>query len=320
MKFVCADGDEQSRALLDLGPVEEAGHELVWYDGQPAGDDEWRERLDRADGVLLMWGIPRGILSAVPSVRVVSFAGSGASTYIPMDEAEGRGITVCNVPSYGANAVAEHAFALAFALARRVCEGDALVRSGRWRPGALGGIELAGRRLGVVGVGPIGSRAVELGQALGMHTLAWTRSPTSAREAELRAPLVSLERLFAESDVVSLHLAHRPETERLIDDRLLRLMQPHALLVNTARAQLVDADALINALEEGRIGGAAVDVFEQEPLPVDDPLLAAPRLLLTPHVGFNTSDATAELLRLTLANLLAYAAGRPRNIYTHRSQ
>jgi phosphoglycerate dehydrogenase-like enzyme len=316
MRFVCADGDDASRALLDVEPARAAGHELVWHDGAPVDADEWIGRLDGADGVMLMWGIPRGVLEAVPTVRVVSFAGSGAEGYVPLDEAEGCGVTVCNVPSYGANAVAEHAFALAFALARRVCEGDALVRRGGWRPGALGGLELTGRRLGVVGAGPIGARAVAIGKALGMAVMAWTRTPSPAREEELGAPFVPLERLFAESDVVSLHLAHRPETERFVDERLLCLMQPHAFLVNTARSQLVATEALVAALEEGRIGGAAIDAFEEEPLPADHPFLGAPRLLLTPHVAYNTREATAELLRLTLENLLLFAAGQPRNVYT----
>jgi phosphoglycerate dehydrogenase-like enzyme len=316
VRFVCADGEQQFRAVLDTGPVRDAGHELVWHDGRPADLGEWTRRLDGADGAMLMWGMPEGVLSGAESLRVVSFAGSGAAGYVPMDEAGRRGVVVCNVPRYGANAVAEHALALAFALARRVCEGDALVRRGDWGPGALDGFELAGRRLGVVGVGPIGSRMLQLGTALGMRTAAWTRSPSPRREAELGTPLVPLERLFAESDVVSLHLAHQPETEGLIDARLLGLMRPHALLVNTARAQLVDTDALVTALREGRLGGAAIDAFEQEPLPAGHPLLAAPRMLLTPHVAFNSAEARAELVQLTLDNLLAFASGSPRNVCT----
>jgi phosphoglycerate dehydrogenase-like enzyme len=320
MKFVCADGDEEARALVDLAPVHAAGHELVWFDGRPADEREWLARLNQADGVMLMWDLPRGVLTASKSVRVVSFAGSGAASYVPLDEADRRGVVVCNVPRYGANAVAEHAFALAFALARKVCEGDRLVRTGDWRPGALGGIELAHRRLGVVGAGPVGTRAVAIGRALGMSIVAWTRSPSHRREQELRAPLVALDDVFSESDVVSLHLAHRPETEGLIDERLLALMQPHALLINTARSQLVDTDALVRALEEGTIAGAAVDAFEPEPLPTDHPLLYAPNLLLTPHVAFNTPEAKAELLRVAVENLLAFAAGRPQNVYAAGAQ
>jgi phosphoglycerate dehydrogenase-like enzyme len=319
VRFVCADGEEQFRAVLDDRPVREAGHELTWYDGRPEGVDEWERRLAGAEGAMLMWGMPEGALSASPGLRVVSFAGSGAGSYVPMPEAERCGVVVCNVPSYGANAIAEHAIALAFALARKVCEGDHLVRSGRWGPGALSGIELANRRLGVVGVGPIGARVIAIGRGLGMTVSAWTRSPTPERERELGVPFVPLDQLFAESDVVTLHLAHVPGTEGIIDARLLSLMQPHALLVNTARAQLIETDALVEALRGGRIGAAAIDAFEEEPLPPAHPLLAAPRLLMTPHVAFNTEEATAELVRATLDNLLAYAAGRPQNVYTTAS-
>jgi phosphoglycerate dehydrogenase-like enzyme len=316
LRFVCVDGEEQFRAVLDETPLQQAGHELVWYDGRPGTAAEWRSRLDGADGAMLMWDMPEGVLEGAPSLRVISFAGSGAASYVPIAEAARFGVTVCNVPSYGANAIAEHAVALAFALARRLLEGDALVRGGDWGPGALSGVELRGRQLGVVGVGPIGRRVIELGRGLGMQTVAWTRSPAAARAAELGTEFVPLERLFGESDVVSLHLAHLPDTERLVDGRLIGLMQPHALLVNTARAQLVDSVALVAALRGGRIGGAAIDAFEHEPLAADDPLLSAPRLLLTPHVAFNTDEARAELVRLTLDNLLAYAAGEPRNVYS----
>lgn len=314
MRLVCPDGEEQYRAVLDLASAHAAGHEVVWHDGAPGDRAEWLRRLEGAQGVMLMWGIPEGVLERAPTVEVVSFAGSGAAGYVPMDEARRNGVTVCNVPSYGANAVAEHALGLALALARRVCEGDALVRGGAWGPGALAGRELRGRLLGVVGAGPTGRRMLELGRALGMRTLAWTRSASQARAAALGTDLVPLERLFAEADVVSLHLAHTPETERLVDARLLGVMRPGALLINTAREQIVDTADLVDGLRAGRIGGAAIDAFEREPLPPGHPLLDCPRLLLTPHVAFNTPEAAAELVRLTLENLLAYAAGRPQNV------
>jgi phosphoglycerate dehydrogenase-like enzyme len=315
VRFVCVDGEEQFESVLDRAPLRESGHELIWYDGRPGDLAEWRRRLDGADGAMLMWGMPEGVLPAVPSLRVVSFAGSGAGSYVPMPEARAAGVTVCNVPSYGANAVAEHALACAFALARQLRDGDRLVREGTWGPGALSGVELSGRRLGVVGLGPIGTRMVQLGKALGMDVVAWTRSASREREWELGAPLVSLEELFETSDLISLHAAHTPETEGMIDARLLAAMRPHALLVNTARAQLVDTEALLEALIEGRIAGAAIDAFAEEPLPPDHPFLSAPRLLLTPHVAFNTPEASAELVRITLDNLLAFAAGTPRNVY-----
>jgi phosphoglycerate dehydrogenase-like enzyme len=317
MRFVCPDGEPQFREVLDEGRLERlhaAGHELAWFEPPPRDYEEWDERLRGADGLLIMWSLPPGLLFTHRSVRVVSFAGTGVESYIDMQEARGCGVAVCNVPSYGANAIAEHAFALALAVARRVAEGDRLVRAGAWGPGQTSGLELRGRRLGVVGAGPIGARAVEIGRALGMEPIVWTRSPSSERAELLGVPFVSLEALFRTADVVTLHLAHVPETEGIIDRRLLSLLAAHSILINTARAQLVDMEALLELLQAGAIFGAGLDAFDAEPLPADHPLLALDRVVLTPHVGFNTPAATAELLRVALENLLAFANGEPRNM------
>jgi phosphoglycerate dehydrogenase-like enzyme len=171
-----------------------------------------------------------------------------------------------------------------------------------------------GRRLGVVGAGPIAVRVIELAQALGMSVVCWTRRRSADRERELGVPLVELEELFASSDVVSLHLAPHPETERIVDRRLLSLLRPHAILVNTARGSLVDEAALAELLVRGAIRGAGLDVLGTEPPPADHPLLAAPRTVLTPHVGFNSSEAADELMHVALENLLAFARGRPQNV------
>jgi phosphoglycerate dehydrogenase-like enzyme len=312
VRFVCADGEEQYRRLLlgtDLG-----GNELGWMDGRPGDQGEWSKRLRGADGLLLLWGLPSGVLTTSPHVRVVSFAGTGAGSYVDLDEAGRLGVTVCNVPRYGANAVAEHAVALAFAVARQIPVGDRLVRSGAWGPGHYDALELRGGRLGVVGVGPIGTRVIELGRALGMSPAAWTRSPTSERARGLGVDFVPLDKLFGTSDLVSLHVAHTPGTERLVDRRLLSLLQPHAVLVNTARGQLVDNVALVELLEAGSFRGAGIDVFEHEPLPLGDPLLSCERVVLTPHIGFNTPQSSAELLRIAVENLVVFAAGTPQNV------
>ena len=200
-------------------------------------------------------------------MRVVSFVGTGVESYVEMDEARASDVTVCNVPRYGANAVAEHALALALAVARRVADGDRAVRAGSW--GQTEGVELYGRRLGVVGAGPIGARMIELGRGLGMTVVCWTRRRTPDRERELGAPIVELDHLFATADVVSLHLAHTPETEGIVNRRLLSMLRPHAIVVNTARGALVDETALVELLEAGSIGGAGLDVLGSEPPPAD---------------------------------------------------
>ena len=147
-----------------------------------------------------------------------------------------------------------------------------------------------------------------------MTVVCWTRRRSPERERELGAPLVELDELFATSDVVSLHLAHRPETEGIVDGRLLGLLKPHAVLVNTARGSLVDEAALAELLERGAIGGAGLDVLVAEPPPRDHPLLAAPHVVFTPHVGFHTAESSREMMRETLENLLAFARGEPQNV------
>jgi phosphoglycerate dehydrogenase-like enzyme len=315
VRLVCPDGEPQYRRLLDAEQLERLDadqHELVWFDRVPDSGEGWIERLRDAEGVLLLWRLPPGVLRACPSVQVVSFVGTGVETYVDLPEAEEGGVTVCNVPRYGANAVAEHALALILAVARRVGEGDRAVRAGAWEQ--TEGLELRGRRLGVVGAGPIGARMIELGKALGMTVVCWTRRPSPERADALGAPLVELEELFASSDVVSLHLARAPETEGIIGRRLLALLQPHAILVNTARGALLDEAALAELLRRGAIWGAGVDVLGAEPPPDDHPLLTSPRIVVTPHVAFHTEQASRELLRESLENLLAFARGEPRNV------
>jgi len=278
----------------------------------PETTEEWIERVRGADGMLLLWRLPPGVIRATPTLRVISFVGTGVETYLEVDEARAGGVTLSNVPRYGSNAIAEHAVALLFAVARRITERDRAVRAGSWAQDE--GLELRGRRLGVLGAGPVGTRMIELGQALGMSVACWTRRRTSEREQELGVPLVELDELFSNSDAVSLHLAVTRETEGIVDRRLLGLLPPHAIVINTARGALVDEHALAELLEAGRLGGAGVDVLGTEPPPPTHPLLSAPGVVITPHVAFHTAEASRELLRISLENLLAYARGRPQNV------
>jgi D-3-phosphoglycerate dehydrogenase len=315
MRIVCPDGEPQYRPLLDqalLAELEAGGHELVWHDAAPETTEEWLERLANADAVLLFWRLPPGVIRATPGLRMISFVGTGVDMYIDVDEARAAGVTLSNVPQYGANAIAEHAVALLFAVARRITERDQAVRSGSWTQDEA--LELRGCRLGVVGAGPIGRRMIELGQALGMRVVCWTRTRTPERERDLGVPLVELDELFSSSDVVSLHLAVTPETEGIIDRRLLGLLPPGAIVINTARGALLDEYALAELLEAGAIGGAGLDVLATEPPPPTHPLLSAPRVVITPHVAFHTAEASRELLRISLENLVAYARGEPQNV------
>jgi phosphoglycerate dehydrogenase-like enzyme len=317
VQFVCPDGEPAYRQILDpsqLARLRES-HDLRWFDSAPNTKADWIQRLDGAEGVLLLWALPPGVLTESPGVKVISYVGTGVERYVDLAEARKCGVTVCNVPSYGANAVAEHALALMLAVARRIPAGDRLIRAGGWQQDE--GLELGGRRLGVVGVGPIGRRMIEIGLGLGMSVVAWTRTPTPERSAALGVAFSSLEDLFASCDFVSLHLAHRPQTEGMITGQLLNLLLPHAVLVNTARAELIDMETLRRLLEQRRFFGAGLDVFDEEPPAKDSFLLTCPYVVLTPHVGFRTANASQELFRIGIENLVAFAEGRRQNVVDH---
>jgi D-3-phosphoglycerate dehydrogenase len=194
------------------------------------------------------------------------------------------------------------------ALTRHIGQAHESARAGRWEPGRFQGMELRGKTLGIVGLGPIGTEMARLGAGLGMRLLGWTRraAPERARHG---VTLVSLEDLFAAADVISLHLAYTPESQGLISRALLERMKPGAWFVNTARARLVDNDALVDLLRAGRLRGAAIDVHESEPPPADYVFRTLPNVLLTPHIGYNTAEAASNMLRISIATVEAFARG-----------
>ncbi len=252
------------------------------------------------------------LLRACPGLRSIVFLGTGASSYIDVEAAQALGIRIRTVRGYGDRSVAEHAFALMLAAARRVGEMDRALRSGIWDP--LSGMELEGRTLGIIGTGGIGRALARIADAFGMRVLAWNRG--SIRD-DLPCRSIPLEQLLREADIVSLHLALTPETRGMISAERLRLLQPHAIFVNTARSGLVDTDALIAALRHRRIAHAALDVFDTEPLPADHPLTTLDNVTLTAHAGFKTPEASRRLaltgLALLRADLTALAHGHELN-------
>ena len=235
------------------------------------------------------------LLARLPELRRIVFLGSGASSYIDMAAATAQGIAVDVIAGYGDRAVAEHAFALMLAAARQVAAMDRDLRAGRWEP--LEGIELGGRTVGVLGYGGIAREFAGLAAGFGMTVLVWSRR----RQADCPYEQVPLEELLPRADVVSLHLALTEETRGFLGGARIGAMKPGAILVNTARAGLVDDGALLVALRDGRLRHAALDVFDQEPLAKDSPWPGAPRATLSAHAGFKTPEAGQRLLRRGLA-------------------
>jgi D-3-phosphoglycerate dehydrogenase len=315
-KIVLPDGDPHMAAVLSrpgfAARLDRLGGAALHAD-VPADDDELIRRIGGAQVVILGQYLTGAVLRRLPALRLVAFTGTGAASFVDLPVAAERGIAVANVTHYGDIAVAEHALALTFALARHVAEGDRAIRAGQWA-GAQG-IELAGKTAGVVGYGGIGARFAGLLEAVGMRVVAWTPHPDPARLTGPAQRFVPLAELMATCDVVSLHLMLTDDTRGMIDEPLLRSMKPGALLVNTARAELIASGALAAVLADGQVM-AALDVFETEPLPADSPLRGLPNVILSPHQGYNTPESLERMLDAVVANIENYLAGRPASIVT----
>ncbi|WP_146198901.1 2-hydroxyacid dehydrogenase [Falsochrobactrum shanghaiense] len=232
------------------------------------------------------------LLSQLPRLKRILFLGSGPQSYIDMEYCAKAGIVVDRVARYGDRAVAEHALALMLASARRVADMDRALRIGIWDP--LEGMELGERRLGLIGGGGIARSLAGMARALDMKVSIWNRSPLPAEWADCAT---ELDDLLSGSDFISLHLSLNPQTHGFLSAAHIARMRPGAILINTARAGLIDTSALIAALKSGHLRHAGLDVFEMEPLPPDDPLLSAPNLTMTSHAGFKTREATQRLMR-----------------------
>src|SRR6476620_7308524 len=223
-------------------------------------------------------------------LKVIGRAGAGVDT-IDVEAATARGIAVMNAPDGNTLAAAEHALSLLFALARHVPRADAGMKAGQWPKAGLTGFELEGKRLGVIGLGRIGGTVARKAQGIGMDVAAYDPFLPASAAGKGSVPLKSLDELLAWADIVTLHIPRTKETTHLLSEARLRAMKPGAYLINAARGGLVDEAALLRLLDEGHLGGAALDTFATEPLPADSPLRAHPKLILTPHLGASTSEA-----------------------------
>ena len=230
------------------------------------------------------------LLTRGPNLRVIARAGTGVDN-IDVHAATRRGIAVMNAPGANTVSAAEHAMGLLLAQARHIPWAAEAMRRGEWDRKRFEGTELRGKTIGIVGLGRIGGHVAQLARAFGMHVVGHDPYLSPERAAELQLKLLPLDQLLAQADVVTLHVAHTEQTHHLINAKRLKLMKPTAVLVNTARGELVDEAALADAVRDKRIGGAAIDVFAVEPLPADAPLRKLERVILTPHLAASTAEA-----------------------------
>ena len=232
--------------------------------------------------------IPQEVIRAARKLRAVVFLGTGASTYVPLGVCAELRIPVLTTPGYANRAVAEHAMALLFAAAREVARMDREVRVGKWSP--RGGMQLHGRKVAVLGLGEIGRTFAQMAASLGMRVAGWNRTPVEAPYF-----VQDLDVALRDAEIVSIHLALTEQTKSLVNAGRLGLLAPGAILVNTARAQVVDEPALRNALASGQVRHASLDVFADEPLPVNHAWQDVHNVTLTAHAAYMTDEAYAEL-------------------------
>jgi D-3-phosphoglycerate dehydrogenase len=286
---------------------------VTLHDSRP---ETHEEKIERAkDAVILINS--RGVVSwreaelrALPKLKMIATCSIGTDM-IDLAVAKELGIVVSNQPGRTAPAVAEHMFALMFAVAKRAAFQTAELKAGRWTRKI--NATLQGKTLGIVGTGAIGAEMARLGRALGMEVIAWTFNPSDARAEALGLRYVELDALLREADVVSLNVKLTDDTRGLIGARELGLMKDRAILLNGARGPVLDLPALCAELHAGRFTGAGLDVFPEEPLPADAPILACEQVVLTPHAADSTPEAVELLNEGAVDNVLAFLEGRPQN-------
>lgn len=253
---------------------------------------------------------PASILEHLPNLRLIAATGKRQSN-IDLEAATRLGILVATTDSPG-HSTTELTWALIFAITRRVPQEDAAMRAGRWQTTL--GVGLQGKALGLVGLGRVGSDVARIAPAFDMDILVWSPTMTQKRAGKYGAEAVSKADLFSQSDIVSIHVPLNDGSHGLVDESDLALMHPTSYLINTSRGPIVNEDALIRVLKEGRIAGAALDVYDQEPLPAGHPLTALDNVVLTPHLGYVTDENYHVFYGQSVDNVRAYLSGEPTNV------
>jgi len=297
-----------------LSPLRAATQLEVWPDELPPPYATLLQKAAAVDGLLCLVTdrIDAGLLAAAPRLKALSQMAVGVDN-IDLAAATARGLPVGHTPGVLTETTADFAWALLMAAARRVVEGDRFTRAGRWRtwgPMLLLGPDVSGATLGLVGFGRIGQAMARRARGFDMRVLYYDRQRHPQAEQALGAAYAELDELYARSDFVSLHTSLNPTTHHLVGEAAFALMKPGAILVNTSRGPVVDPQALYSALHSGRLAGAALDVTDPEPLPMDSPLLTLDNLIIAPHIASASFQARGKMAAMAAENLLAGLAGQ----------
>jgi phosphoglycerate dehydrogenase-like enzyme len=287
-----------------------SGLDVEFFHGHLGDEKAVAEALTGFEIVCLMrerTPFPRTLIERLPGLRLLVTTGM-VNASIDLEAAAEQGVAVCGTNA-GHPSTPELVWALILALARRIPEEDRAIREGGWQ--STLGVALRGRTLGILGLGGIGRAVAAIGAAFGMELIAWSQNLTTEAAAQCGAELVSRDDLFRRADVLTVHLRLSTRTAGLVGARELALMKPTSFLVNTSRGPIVDERALLDALRSGAIAGAALDVYDREPLPLDSPVRRAPNTVLTPHLGYVTDASYATLYAETVEDVRAFLAGSP---------
>jgi len=311
MKIVIVDHiyleEEHIKKLRSLSDLE-------IFEEPPKTPDELKERIRAADIVIVGWtNLTKNVIDSAKELKMVSIWATTCH-YADLEAAKERGIVVTHVPGYATEAVAEHAFALLLAAIRKLPLTDKHVRRGDfdWRP--FGGIELAGKTLGIIGTGLIGCRVAEIAKAFKMQILAFDKYPNLKKAEEIGMKYVDLYTLLKESDFVTLHVSLTSETEGLIGKKEIKAMKKGAVIINTSQGKVINEKALVDALKSGKLSYAGLDVFEEEPPAKDNPLFKLDNVILSPHIGFHTVEAAKRCTDICIDNVVKFLERHPQNV------
>ncbi|KPV40588.1 hydroxyacid dehydrogenase [Thiohalorhabdus denitrificans] len=324
----------ESWEMAAFADLEAEGHRLS-YHPEPL---EAANAADFADAeavcTFIYSAVDACVLDALPHLCLVATRSTGYD-HIDLETCRERGVTVCNVPSYGENTVAEHVFGLLLTISHNLTEAVDRTRRGDFSPQGLQGFDLRGRTLGVIGTGAIGRHVLEIARGFGMERVAYDKYPDPAAAERLGFRYRDFDSLLGQADVISLHVPETPETRGMIGEAAFARMREGVVLINTARGGLVDVHALLRALAEGKVRAAGLDVLPEEPvireesevlrslfqqeydyrtLLADHVLLRMRNVFITPHSAFNTREALQRILDVSAANLRGFARGQPRNV------
>lgn len=312
--------DDYQKVALKLGDwdrLRKRGVEITVFHEPFTSIDDAAQKLAPFDVLQLLrerTAFPRSLIEKLPNLKFMVLTGARASS-LDDKAATARGIPISNTPGGGSNAsTAELCWALLMSCARDLAKGERLMRSGGWHDGIRNMVVLEGRRLGVIGLGRLGSRVAGYAKAFGMDVVAWSQNLTEEKAKQGGAKLVSKDELLATSDFVSIHLVLSDRTRGLIGAGDLAKMKKTAMLINTSRGPIVDEVALISALKSGTIAHAGLDVYDKEPLPAGHPLTKLDNVTLVPHLGYVVEESYRHFYAGTIADIEAWLDGKPINV------